>query len=96
MRDHNYPIYYFGNKCVACDKENTLVKINKFGRTEKSNDLYPIYKIRCTNCGREFFIQWSGDDNKLDHPIAVSRNYIDDFTELLKKRLDTTKTDTSI
>jgi hypothetical protein len=92
MRDYNYPVY-FGNKtCVACGS-NTLVPIDKMDNINTNpKPFYPIYKMRCRRCGREYFINWtSSTDNgaiDLSVPIAVSKNCIDEFIDFIEEELN--------
>lgn len=87
MRDYNYPIYFLDNTCVNCGAK-AVALINKFGYKENYNGaLYPISKMVCSKCGREYFIRWksSKKDNDLDFPIASSKNYIDRFIDNVKE-----------
>lgn len=84
MKDYNYPIFYLDGTCVHCGHKN-VNSINKFGRIEKGNPIYPIYFMKCEKCGRSYFIRWDEDDNnEYTIPVPVSFNYIDEFIEILK------------
>lgn len=87
MRDYNYPIYFLDGTCINCG-EKSIMSINKFDSIENENSpLYPIHKMVCSKCGREYGISWRSkkkDSTELDVPIPMSKNYIDEF--ILKVR----------
>jgi hypothetical protein len=90
MRDHNYPIYFLNNTCIACGAK-AVTPVNKFDKLDTSNKpLYPIYRLQCQRCYREYFIEWkssSEDSMELEIPVAVSKNCIDEFTERLTNEM---------
>lgn len=70
-----FPIKLIGvNQCLHCGKENTLEKIDIFGNVSRQ-EIYPLDRIRCSNCGYEYSIQWKKDEktNKLI-PVPVNRS----------------------
>lgn len=91
MRDYNYPIYFLDGTCIACGSPGSVVPINKFGNIEGENALYPIHKMVCRKCGREYGITWKSskkDSSELDTPIPMSRNYIDEFITNVQNELN--------
>lgn len=54
--------FYNYKKCPICGKEQ-VETIDKFGRV-MDIPIYPILKLKCKNCKREFFPKWiqDGDD----------------------------------
>ena len=67
-----FPIKLIGvNKCLHCGGENTLQKIDIFGR-ESKQEIYPLDHIKCSACGYEYSIEWK--DNGEGELIPVPTN----------------------
>lgn len=87
MKDERYPIYFMNGTCAVCGAENAVYPIDKFGRKAKKTDIFPIYRMECFHCKREFFIRWE-EINDEDHSavaVPVSKNIIDKFIETARK-----------
>lgn len=89
LRDKNYPIFSLDNRCIIC--KSKLIGINKMGYEvcDLDNAMYSINKLKCPKCNIEFFPQWKIKENN-ELMIPRSYNIIDEFTEQLKTKLNTT------
>ena len=58
-----YPFYFINNTCPECGKENSIIKINKYGKITR-DELYPLDHLHCTNCNKDFDIEWIKRNNK--------------------------------
>lgn len=43
--------------CPSCG-QHRVVAINKFGKIMDQLDIYPIIKLKCLSCNREYFPRW--------------------------------------
>ena len=84
MKDYDYPIFFSNGTCVHCGEEKSVITINKFGIPSKNDSMYPISHMKCTKCGRVYYIRWDSDNKDFDIPVAISKNYIDLFAKLIK------------
>lgn len=82
-----YPISFKDGTCGCCGASKSVELINRFDRKQDHPDIYPIYRMRCKSCKREFFIRWEDIDDQSSTavPYASSYTIIDDFVDILDK-----------
>ena len=73
-KKERFPIHLVGvNQCLHCGQENTLEKIDIFGNTAVQ-EIYPLDRIRCRNCGYEYSIKWTKNNEGKLIPVPVNRS----------------------
>ena len=64
-----YPFYFINNTCPDCGAPNSIVKVNKYDKISK-DDIYPLDHFHCTNCGKNFSIEWLSLYKEFDTPVV--------------------------
>lgn len=70
LKKVSYPILFDYNRCVKCGAEGTLKFVDIFGR-KVNQEIYPLEKIKCFNCGAKYGIQWNMQKDGKLNPKAV-------------------------
>lgn len=63
------PLKFKNRTCPICGVEQSVYPIDKLGRLTRNLDIFPLSKMKCSNCRAEFFIEW--DFNNMDKPIPI-------------------------
>ena len=83
-KNPRFPIRFVGiNKCLHCGADNTLEKVDIFGRVAKS-EVYPLDYIRCSKCGQKYSIEWRNTDDGKLMPVAVGQSVKQEFINTMK------------
>lgn len=87
------PFYFEDYKiCIHCASHNVKL-IDKFDRVTR-NSIYPLSKLRCADCGTEYYIKWieneAGDLIPVccdDHDIDIVVNNIIEISNSQRRNL---------
>ena len=75
-----YPVSFKDGTCGCCGEQAVII-LDKFDRKSKSTEIYPIYRMRCVACHRDFYILWDDMDDEAHtaSPYPVSEHIVEDF-----------------
>lgn len=80
------PLKFKSRTCPVCGVDNSIYPIDKLGRLTRNLDIFPLSKLKCSNCRTEFFIEWDLSDKDKPYPIAVSKEtHIKQFVNYASK-----------
>ena len=70
VKKTRYPIIFTNNTCTMCGATDTLRFVDVFGRRTRE-EIHPLEKIQCSNCGAKYGIQWDMHDDGKMYPTPT-------------------------
>lgn len=82
-----YPVYFMGNICPHCGVVDKLKFIDNRGESVSHMAIYPITKIKCTECNTEYFPKWiNNEEDPKKMTVTTTGNYaIDNMVDKISE-----------